>query len=153
MDLILSILVDIGIIREEYLHDKRIRKKEQQDGVPRTLERYLFRPSLLIFLGTLLFISILTSVFMIIQHTYINPGKTEQEILKIGGALEKWKNHTGQYPESLKELIGNGPIRQGWEVDAWNHPYQYTLSDDRANFKLVSSGSDGFFGTKDDLSN
>ena len=51
---------------------------------------------------------------------------------------------------NLNELIGNSPLRQDWKKDAWNREYKFTIIDNGNGF-LTSAGSDGKFGTENDI--
>ena len=65
--------------------------------------------------------------------------------------MENWKNNLGKYPTELNELIGNSPLRQNWKKDAWNREYEFKIIENGNGFLIISAGSDGKFGTEDDI--
>ena len=117
---IVAILVDIGLISEDYKHRKGITKREQKDGVKRSFQKYFLQPSILIAVGSIAVLSIIGFVFIIYQQSNIYPEKTKKEILRISDRLEEWNEKFGNYPINLEELIGANPIQKQWEVDAWD---------------------------------
>ena len=64
---------------------------------------------------------------------------------------KNWKENLGKYPTELNELIGNSPLRQDWKKDAWNREYEFTIIENGKRFLITSAGSDGKFGTEDDI--
>ncbi|MCQ0113047.1 type II secretion system protein GspG [Zhouia amylolytica] len=150
-ELILITLAEFGLIREDYKHRKGIRKKEKAEGIKRPFQKYLLQPSFLILIAVLLIGSLGAFLFFSYQRASIFPKKTKQEMAKMSNRLEKWHEEFGKYPTHLNELIGNSPIRQDWKKDAWNRDYQYSISNDGKGFIITSSGPDGKFETKDDI--
>ncbi|VXB75753.1 type II secretion system protein GspG [Maribacter litoralis] len=151
IETILSILVDFGLLREDYLHKKRIRKKEEHDGKKRPFQNYLFQPSLIIFC-ILIFVTSISSVLFFTYHsTTIIPKNTQNEILEIRERVENYKETLGYYPKELNDLIRNNPLRQKWKTDGWNRPYSYIIIENGNNFLITSLGPDGKLGTKDDI--
>ena len=69
----------------------------------------------------------------------------------MSNRMENWKENLGQYPTELNELIGNSPLRQDWEKDAWNRAYKLTISENGKGFLITSAGSEGKFGTEDNI--
>ena len=61
IELILSILAEFGLIRQDYKHQKRISKKEREDGTK--------RPSALILIAVLIIGSISAILFFTYQRT------------------------------------------------------------------------------------
>ena len=151
IEIILSILAEFGLIREDYKHRKRVSKKEKEDGVKRPIKKYFLQPSLIMLIGVLVIGSLSAFLFFSYQRTYILPKKTEKEISEMSAKMESWNENLGKYPTELNELIGNSPIRQSWEKDAWNRPYKYTITENGKGFLITSAGSDGKFGTEDDI--
>ena len=150
-ELILEILVNFGLIREDYKHHKKISKKEEVDGKKRPFQRYFLQPSSIMVISVLVIGTLSAFIFFTYQRTSIFPEKTEKEIKEITQRMEKWKEKFGKYPIDLNELIGNNPMRQEWKTDSWNRPYQYSVSENGIGFLIVSAGADGKFETKDDI--
>ena len=151
IELILSILAEFGLIREGYKHQKRISKKEREDGTKRPIQKYFMQPSALILIAVLIIGSISAILFFTYQRTSVFPNKTKKEIHEMSKRMENWNEKFGKYPKELSELIGNSPIRQGWKKDAWNREYQFEITNNGKGFLITSAGSDGKFKTEDDI--
>ena len=151
IELILSTLAEFGLIREDYKHRKRVSKKEKEDGIKRPILKYLLQPSSIMFLGVLVIGVLSAFLFFSYQRTYIFQKKTEKDLSEMSNRMKNWNKNIGKYPTELNELIGNSPIRQSWEKDAWNRAYKYTITENGKGFLITSSGADGKFGTKDDI--
>ncbi|MCB0447489.1 MAG: hypothetical protein KDD03_08250, partial [Gelidibacter sp.] len=63
IELILSTLAEFGLIREDYKHQKRISKKEKEDGIKRPIQKYFMQPSALMFIAVLVVGSISAILF------------------------------------------------------------------------------------------
>jgi general secretion pathway protein G len=151
IELILTTLAEFGLIREDYKHQKRISKKEKEDGTKRPIQKYFLQPSALIFIAVLVIGSISAILFFTYQRTSVFPENTEKEISEMRDRMENWNETIGHYPTGLNELIGNSPMRQSWKKDAWNREYEFTITENGENFLIISAGSDGKFGTEDDI--
>lgn len=151
IELILKTLAEFGLIREDYKHQKRISKKEKEDGIKRPIQKYFLQPSAIILITVLVIGSLSAFLFFSYQKTFIFPEKTKKEISEITDRMEQWNEKFGQYPTELNELIGNSPIRQSWINDEWNRPYKYSIMDNGNGFLITSAGSDGQFETEDDI--
>ena len=151
IELILSTLAEFGLIREDYKHKKRIRKKEKEDGIKRPIQKYFMQPSALMFLSVIVIGNISAILFFTYQRKSIFPEKTKKEILEMSDRMENWKENLGKYPTELNELIGNSPLRQDWKKDAWNREYEFTITENGKRFLIRSAGSDGKFHTDDDI--
>tara|TARA_R100001369_G_C3205902_1_gene146872 strand:+ start:49 stop:516 length:468 start_codon:yes stop_codon:yes gene_type:complete len=151
IELILSTLAEFGLIREDYKHQKRISKKEKEDGIKRPIQKYFMQPSALMVIAVLVIGSLSAILFFTYQRTSIFPEKTKKEISEMSDRMENWNENLGQYPTDLNELIGNSPLRQDWKKDAWNREYEFTITENGKGFLITSAGSDGKFGTKNDI--
>lgn len=151
IELILSILVEFGLIHEDFKHQKRISKKEKEDGIKRPIQKYLMQPSSLMFISVLVIGSVIAILFITYQRKYVFPEKTEKEIMEMSERMESWNEKLGKYPSQLNELIGNSPLRQEWKKDAWNREYDFKIIENGKKFSITSAGSDGKFGTEDDI--
>ena len=151
-DLILQILFELGLIREDRRHRKKMDELEKKTGKPQRMRRYFLRPTVIVFssiflLGLVYFMSRLW-----IQRHVINPRETRRELKIISERLEKWKEVYGQYPASLEQITVGRPLDNDLLLDAWNREYRYFITSSGEKFVLVSSGVDGEFDTRDDLS-
>ncbi|WP_282031906.1 type II secretion system protein GspG [Winogradskyella eximia] len=151
IELILSTLAEFGLIREDYKHQKEIRKKEKEDGIKRPIQKYFLQPSVLILIAVVVIGSLSAILFFTYQKTSVFPEKTKKEISEMKDRMENWNKNLGQYPTELNELIGNNPLRQDWKKDAWNREYKFMITKNGKGFLITSAGSDGKFGTKDDI--
>ncbi|MDY8135424.1 type II secretion system protein GspG [Aquimarina sp. 2201CG5-10] len=151
IELILELLVDIGFISADYKHRKRVRKKEEKDGIKRTFQKHLLQPSVIVMVSIIIIGIIAGVVFLTYQKLVTYPKRTEKEISKISEKIEGWNEKYGYYPVDLNELIGKNPLRQDWKTDAWNQPYKYIVAVKGDEFSLISAGSDGNFNTEDDI--
>jgi hypothetical protein len=86
------------------------------------------------------------------QDRYSRPDETRKEATSIIQALEASRERHGKYPTALEAVIGQRPLRRDWHTDAWGNRYRYTVTPAGESFRLSSPGSDGEFGTDDDLS-
>ncbi|WP_225037359.1 type II secretion system protein GspG [Winogradskyella sp. SM1960] len=150
-ELILSTLAEFGLIREDFKHHKKITKKEEEDGVKRPFQRYFLQPSSILVISVLIIGCISAFIFFGYQRKSIFPKNTEKEISEMSDRMENWKENLGKYPTELNELIGNSPLRQDWKKDAWNREYKLTIVENGKGFLITSAGSDGKFGTEDDI--
>ncbi|RED43409.1 general secretion pathway protein G [Winogradskyella eximia] len=151
IELILSTLAEFGLIREDYKHQKQISKKEKEDGIKRPIQKYFLQPSVLILIAVVVIGSLSAILFFTYQKTSVFPEKTKKEISEMKDRMENWNKNLGQYPTELNELIGNNPLRQDWKKDAWNREYKFMITKNGKGFLITSAGSDGKFGTKDDI--
>ena len=151
IELILSTLAEFGLIREDYKHQKQISKKEKEDGIKRPIQKYFRQPSILILIAVVVIGSLSTILFFTYQKTSVFPEKTKKEITEMSERMENWNKNLGQYPTEMNELIGNNPLRQDWKKDAWNREYKLMITKNGKGFLITSAGSDGKFGTKDDI--
>jgi len=151
IELILSTLAEFGLIREDYKHQKRITKKEKEDGIKRPIQKYFMQPSALMFISVLVIGSLSAILFFTYQIKSVFPEKTQKEISEMSERMENWNKNLGKYPTELNELIGNSPLRQDWKKDAWNREYEFKIIENGNRFLITSAGSDGKFGTEDDI--
>lgn len=151
IEFLLTILAEFGIIREDYKHHKRISKKEKEDGIKRPIQKCFFKPSAILMMITIGVTSISAFLFFNYQRKSIYPEKTKSELAEMHDRMENWNKNLGKYPSELNELIGNSPTQQGWAKDAWNRVYKYTITENGKGFVITSAGSDGKFGTEDDI--
>lgn len=147
---IFSILVDIGLLSADWKHYNRIKKQEKKDGIKRPFRKYLLQPTMVGFYIVLIITSLLYFLGLIHgQSRYTT--QTESEMVTIETALDEWKEVYGTFPALLQELTQSRPLRIEWLTDKWNRPYNYSIKDNGQKFQLISAGSDGIFGNKDDL--
>lgn len=148
---IVEICAELALLREDFKHHKKITKKEKEDGVKRPFQRYLLQPSSLMVITFLTIGSISAFIFLTYQIKLVYPQKTKKELSEMSEWIEKCNEKFGEYPKDLNEVIGNNPMRQHWDNDAWSRPYKYATLKDGKEFLLISAGPDGQFETEDDI--
>ncbi|MDX1272280.1 type II secretion system protein GspG [Bizionia paragorgiae] len=151
IEAILSMLAEFRLFHEDDKHQKRVSKKEKEDGIKRPTHFFFMQPSLLFLITVLVIGSISAFLFFGYQRTSIFPEKTKNEVSEMSNRMENWNEKFEKYPAELNELIGNSPIRQDWKKDAWNREYKFTITKNGKGFLITSAGIDGKFGTEDDI--
>jgi hypothetical protein len=109
------------------------------------------QPSVIWFIPFIVIGIIIGFLFIKHQRLTIPAENTQKEISEMSERLEKWNEKFGQYPTELNELIGKSPLRQSWRNDTWNRPYKYAITENGKAILITSAGSDGQFGTEDDI--
>ncbi|MDJ1498361.1 type II secretion system protein GspG [Cytophagaceae bacterium DM2B3-1] len=102
-------------------------------------------------LTTLLILALIISCVFIFGQNYFHKRATRQECDQIVSALQFYKESTKNYPTTLREVIGNDPLRRDWDKDDWENVYQYKTINNGQSFMLRSCGVDGKPDTEDDL--
>ncbi|MDO6492886.1 MULTISPECIES: type II secretion system protein GspG [unclassified Cellulophaga] len=149
--LILSILAEFGLIREDFKHHRKTSKMEKADGKKRPFQRYFLQPSSIMVISALVIGNLSAILFFTYQGKFVFPEKTKQEISEMSARMDNWKENLGKYPTELNELIGNSPLRQEWKKDAWNREYEFKIIGNGKGYLITSAGSDGKFGNEDDI--
>ncbi len=90
-------------------------------------------------------------VKIVSMEFWLNEARTNKEMVKVSQKLEEWRSEKGKYPEDLDAIVGTRPLRKTWYTDNWGNYYSYQSISEHNSFVLVSAGSDGRFGTSDDL--
>lgn len=151
IEAILAMLAEFRLFHEDDKHQKRVRKKENEDGIKRPIQKIFMQPSLLLYSAVLVIVSLSAILFFSYQRSSILPEKTKAELTEMTEWIEKLNEKYGHYPTDLNEVIGNSPIRQVWKKDSWNRAYKYIKTDNGRGFLIISAGSDGQFDTDDDI--
>ena len=87
--------------------------------------------------------------------------QTEKRMLQLSEVMEKFRQATGAYPQDPAQLAaqkghGSAYAAEGMLTDEWGHPYKLELvpagkmSPGQVDYKIISAGEDGQFGTADD---
>ena len=77
--------------------------------------------------------------------------KTRKKIIAIQQLLEKEKEVFHNYPEELKTIIRNNPLRKDLLKDAWNNDFRYQQLVNGKSYTIISLGKDGILNTEDDI--
>ena len=80
-----------------------------------------------------------------------NFSSTLDKITEIKLLLEAEKKQFGFYPNELKDIIRNNPLRKNITLGYWKNEFVYTRSKDSLNYTLISLGKDEELNTSDDL--
>jgi len=102
---------------------------------------------LLSFLGLVL----AGSLILWLAQGYIKERDTRNDCREIVSSLTDYFQHKNRYPNDLKTIVNNNPLRQNWYKDHWDNNYSYKTGNNGKTFTLISAGKDGKFDTKDDL--
>ncbi|WP_371824130.1 DUF805 domain-containing protein [Lutibacter sp. A80] len=90
-------------------------------------------------------------IFLFFIRESLTKSRAKKEIAEIIRILEIRKKELGFYPQELKEIIGNNPLRKKIDIDFWGNEYHYKLIDNGVNYILISKGKDEILGTADDI--
>jgi ABC-type multidrug transport system fused ATPase/permease subunit len=82
---------------------------------------------------------------------YVFPEQTMTEGRQIATAIIEFHESHGKFPDSIKDIIKNYPLRSGWIVDGWKEPYIYEIIENEGKFRVISKGRDKALGTDDDM--
>jgi len=84
-----------------------------------------------------------------VTKEYLNVEHTEDEMIEISTALNKYEIRNKKYPQDFYEFVHSKPIWESWATDSWGNKYTYNLT--QKGFVITSSGVDGKFNTEDDI--
>jgi hypothetical protein len=145
-ELITDLLLWFQDIKFWFKKRKR-RKFEKEHGLPK---KFMLYPSQKIFLiGTpAIIILYMLSFFLFVD---INQDITRNKIVELIEILEKEKEDIGRYPDKIRDVVRNNPLRQSVIFDSWKQEFYYESFNNGTTFKLQSLGSDGELGTSDDI--
>lgn len=152
IDDILSILANLGLLRADFKHIKKVKKEESKDGKKRPIKKYLLQPSTKLII--LLLILVVPFGFIL---GWINDKRllnaTQEEINAISNSIDNWYETYNSYPGSLEEIISGRPLREEWLNDEWANKYYYQVDTIKNTYLIISAGSDQKFGNEDDINN
>ncbi|MDO6470943.1 hypothetical protein [Maribacter sp. 1_MG-2023] len=146
-----EIIAELLLIWEElkfWKKKKERRKFEEENNLPKKL---MFRTSTLILLFAMGFI-IVARIIGFFYFSDKGTDETEEKIAQITTILNEEKKDLGIYPEELKIIIRNNPLRQNITLDYWKNEFHYEQLDYGLNYVLKSKGKDGILGSEDDIS-
>ena len=127
---------------------KARRKFEKENNLPK---KFLIRPSLLVLLIAVGFIIVARIAIRIFYVSDNGMTETTEQLNKIESILEQEKSELGIYPQELKNIIRNNPLRQNITSDLWNNEFHYEQLENGQSYVLKSKGQDGILGTEDDI--
>ena len=144
-----SLIQDIVNVLSDILHFRewRLRKKAKAEAKKKPFPIF----------GAISWSIFLLILLLVLFRVWNNwsaigiPSAQVDEMNSIVKSLNTYRENHGSYPESIKSVIQNVPIRKGWLSDYWGNEYAYVLLNNGDKFELRSSGRDKQMGTKDDL--
>ncbi len=150
---IIEVFAEIALdIQEFFFRRKREKRRayERENNLPpkkmrSPYERFYILAGVFVFI--LLIIRLVTYIFR--SGGDIKLAKTEEKIIEIKALLEKEREVFGKYPEALKTIKRNNPLRNDLLVDGWGTTFSYKVVEN--SYILVSAGSDKKINTEDDL--
>lgn len=74
---------------------------------------------------------------------------TRTNMITLERAIVSYMAQNGEAPKTLKDLASFSPMAAG-QLDAWGNLIKYQRLSE-SQFRLVSAGQDGAFGTGDDI--
>ena len=137
--------------REDYKFSnivKARRKFEDENNLPKKI---MIHPvwKLLGILVILFFI--LNSVIGYVFFSDYGLKQTSEKIVEINKILEKERTDIGNYPEELKTIIRNNPLRKNITKDYWGNEFFYQQLENGESYTIISKGKDGVLKTEDDV--
>ena len=145
-----NLVIYILEIYSDIKHWFRVRKRrkfEKENNLPK---KRMISPMNKIWI-VILIISIPILFLRFNRFRNQNLALTFDKIIEIKLLLEAEKKQFGFYPNELKDIIRNNPLRKNITLDAWKNEFIYTISKDSLNYKLISIGKDGKLNTSDDI--
>lgn len=141
---ILELFLDIKF----WFKKKKRRRFEKENNLPKKLMIY---PSDRIYILLIVFGIIGTSLFVLFVYPSMKEKKTKEKLIEIAEILDQEKNALGTYPDVLKQIVRNNPLRKNITKDAWNNDFEYQASEDGKSYILFSIGKDATPKTEDDI--
>lgn len=114
-------------------------RRERQRRVVMRFVVALFAPLGLLYLG-IIGVSLLEALSVSCVYSDVNSTKLTME--KIAQRVSIYRIRKEDYPATLELVFLGEPV----PLDAWDRPFRYVVSDDRASFDIVSWGADGRIG-------
>jgi len=146
---LIEILVDFGLMRSDWKHRKKIKKKEQKHGRNYPVQKYLLSPSIKFFVIVMGLALVVGLSIRWYKNAISKPKATHKEIVAIHKAAEEWKEAKGTYPSSLEQLIGKRATRKKWIKDFWGT--KYSVESNLMHFSVSSAGPDKLHDSDDDI--
>ncbi|PQJ79682.1 type II secretion system protein GspG [Polaribacter porphyrae] len=145
---LIAFILELYLDIKHWFKVKKRRKFEKENNLPKSIVWHPINKPLLIFF--LLFI-ISLSILSYIKLKDKSIKETNKKLNLIVEILEAEKEQFGKYPNQLKDIIRNNPLRKNITQDYWKNEFIYTLSKDSLNYSIVSLGKDQKMNTSDDI--
>tara|TARA_R110002167_G_scaffold365559_1_gene590641 strand:+ start:77 stop:544 length:468 start_codon:yes stop_codon:yes gene_type:complete len=147
-----NLIAELLLLWEDLKFWKKKKARREFEKENNLSKKSLIRPSILVLLiavGFIIVARILLGTFYFADQGTV---ETKEKLAEITSILNEEKTDLGVYPEELKAIIRNNPLRQNITLDYWKNEFHYEQLDNGLNYVLKSMGSDGILGTDDDIS-
>jgi len=146
-----SVIADFLLIFDRWKFDKKKKKRrefEKENNLPKKIMIY---PLWTLFGIFIIFIIISKLIIGNFHFSYFGIKRTKTKISKIIRILENEKTALGKYPEKLKTIERNNPLRKNITLDYWGNEFHYEQKENGLKYILISKGNDGMINTDDDI--
>ncbi len=147
---LLELVAEIGLTIQEFFFRKKKKRRRAYEKANNLPIKRMISPNqrVYILLAVLGFISFLIIIFF---PSSSNKQITIKKLTEIKELLEKEKQVFGKYPNELRIIIRNNPLRENLLEDGWNNTFIYEIKENGAGYFLISCGNDEVFKTEDDI--
>lgn len=145
---LIEFFAEIALGFQQLFFKKKLKKRRAYEKANNLPPKRMISPygRVTILVGVLSFIA---TVFYIVNTSKADKSKTEDKAVEIKALLEKEREVFGKYPEALKTIKRNNPLRNDLLVDGWGTTFSYKVVEN--SYILASAGSDKKINTEDDL--
>ena len=137
--------------REDYKFSKKKKARRQFQKENNLPKKIMIHPVLTVFILAIVLIPSSIGIFNFMKSNFFGRKNTVEKISKIKAILENEKKVIGIYPDSLKKIIRNNPMRSNINYDAWNNEFYYQQLENGLHYSIKSKGRDGILNTEDDI--
>ena len=125
----LDIIGELLFWREDYKFSKRKKARREFEKENNLPQKLMIHPVWKLFGFFMIFVFI--AQLFIVHFFFSDYGtkKTAEKITEIELILENERNSIGIYPEKLKTIIRNNPLRKNITSDYWNNEFFYEQSE------------------------
>ncbi|WP_340155040.1 type II secretion system protein GspG [uncultured Winogradskyella sp.] len=127
---------------------KTRRQFEKENNLPKTI---MIHPVWKLVIILVISILLLQPVIGYVFFSDYGLKQTSEKIVEINKILEKERTDIGNYPEELKTIIRNNPLRKNITKDYWGNEFFYQQLENGESYTIISKGKDGVLKTEDDV--
>ncbi|NRD23881.1 hypothetical protein HNV10_11545 [Winogradskyella litoriviva] len=147
----LNIIAELLLCREDYKFRKRKQARRQFEKENNLPKKIMIHPVWALFGIIVIIIVLLKFIIGFFFFSDVGDKKTLEKMEAIELILEKEKADIGSYPNELKTIIRNNPLRKDITIDFWGNEFFYKLKENEQDYILISKGKDGILKTEDDV--
>lgn len=147
LELLLTILIDFGLISADYKHKKSIEIEEKEEGKRKPFKKFFGQPTFIVIFISIFLPATISIIYFSYKDRVLNVRDTEHEMAQILTRIHSYESKNLQIP-SIDTLINSRPLLKTWKTDSWGTAYRLVRSN---GFSVHSAGRDKKFGTSDDL--